>query len=160
MFVAVAVHLTLLPALMIICGTHLYHLPRKLVGCEGFASCSCRDSDTEQGLETLLRPSEEGAEVGSTTEVSRYDSTEVSRRWVRLGEFCRDNRNAIIGTMMGVMIPFGYSTLQYQTSISGLMLTPRETPALIAMENITGTSWTMPFLPLQGCTTIFLTIFV
>eukprot|EP01043_Picozoa_sp_COSAG02_P010157 COSAG02_NODE_352_length_24036_cov_20.479258_24_plen_218_part_00 len=150
-FVAVAVHLTLLPALLIVCGPCLHTFAHKSCRCELFSNLSYCTSDTTLGSESLLPTAGVGAGKfmrGSERVPRRGDSTlppgllgsggPVSKRWVRLGEFCRDHRIAIISAMIGVMIPFGYSTLQYQTSVSGLMLTPRETPALTAMTDITG----------------------
>ncbi len=145
-FVAVAVHLTLLPALMIICGPCLHALANSLCGSERFSNCSyrCTTSDNALDSESILPGQTAGAGTGKF--MRRSESTEVSQRWVRLGEFCRDHRNGIICAMVVVVIPFFYCTLQYQTSVSGLMLTPRETPALTAMTDITGPPHACPHM--------------
>ena len=121
-FVAVAVHLTLLPALMVVCGPCL--------------ACSCCDGDTARDGSRALLSVQTAASVGAGQTVLQR-TVQVNQRWVRQGEFCRDHRGGIIIAMVALMVPFSYSVLQYRTSVNGMMLTPRGTAALTAMESIT-----------------------
>ena len=123
-FVAVAVHLTLLPALMVVCGPCLV------------SSC-CDGVATRDASESLLSVHTAASVGGGQASAQRSVRAEVSQRWVRQGEFCRDHRSGVIAVMVALMVPFSYSALQYQTSVNGMMLTPRGTAALTAMESIT-----------------------
>lgn len=135
--VAVAVHLTLLPALMIVCGPCLHTLARRLCRSGHVLNWNRCTGYTTLDSQHLLPGQTAGARAAKF--MQRFESADISQTWVRLGEFCRDHHNAIIIGMIGVMIPFSYATLLFKTSVSGLMLTPRETPALTAMTDITGT---------------------
>ena len=141
-FVAVSVHLSLLPALMVICGPYLQQCTcsracgQEVALCNGCGNTTVESSASLLSVQTPTTRDSKVVDKSSFTQMT--EDAGVSLKWVRLGEFCRDHRNAIITGMFVLMVPFTYCTLQYQTSISGLMLTPRETPALITMENITG----------------------
>ena len=136
-FVAVAVHLTLLPALMVIAGPCLRPVAHYRCSCAALTDRICGGGGGGDGSGTSLSTPLRTRGPGGSTKMSRSGSEEIGPRWVQLGEFCRDHRNAIVAVMVAMLLPCCYAVLQYQTSISGLMLTPRQTPALVAMENIT-----------------------
>ena len=122
--VAVTVHLTLLPALLVICGPC----------CRPFAHIRCTRNNCRHC--SFTKPSDN--ELLSPLAGGRKPSSDAGAEamWLSLGKFCRDHRGKIITLLSLSLIPFLALCFRYESSVNGEMLTPHKAPSMIAMNNI------------------------
>ena len=160
--VAVAVHLTLLPGLLVVFGPALEGCRRQCCSCCGVSSG--RSSADDSGGSSVAAGPPHGVSVPSNYRAEdRYmipyvshasslsatlaDSLQeaagpplrlsrVEAAWVQLGQFCRDHRSAVVASMGVFLLPFLYLTSRYHTSVDGYLLTPRSAPSLAVMQAI------------------------
>jgi hypothetical protein len=140
--ISVVVHITLLPALLILSGPC----------CRSLANYRC----TVQTAVAMLQKcdstyrcrvcsSQKRREPTQLTALIPFDQTWGSSReasppysgWIRLGLWCRDYRACVISTMLVALAPLCYFVcVKAHITADGAMLTPHETPALLTLRDI------------------------
>lgn len=133
-FVAVAVHLTLLPALLFFIGPCCGHFSRR-----------CRRVDrpdrpgaSATGNRAPLRAAGAVAAVGEASSARASGRCAASsERWGQLALLCQAHRLKIIGAAALLTAPLAFLSTQLRLTADQMQLTPRDSPALLALEAIT-----------------------
>lgn len=141
--VAILVHLTLLPSLLLLLGPCCGAMLRCRWRCSFLGAR--RRSLPKEAARALTTPLRHRGAASSSADDERRSSLLLSPLagggaaapfWVRLGLFCRDHRLGIIGLLLLLLLPCAYLTTKLRASTTQALLTPRSSPALKTMASI------------------------